>query len=65
VCHRTGIEGIECCHTIGIKENYCKFCKLAFISAFEVFTLNRNSLNHDVISLPVTVTNCYTKELSK
>jgi len=47
------------------KENYCKCCKLAFISAFEVFTLNRNSLNYDVISLPVTVTNCYTKALSK
>jgi len=47
------------------KENYCKFCKLALISAFVVFTLNINSLNHDVLSLPVTVTNCYTKALSK
>jgi hypothetical protein len=39
------------------KEYYSKFYKHALISAFEdvnnltVFTLNRNSLNHDVLSL--------------
>jgi hypothetical protein len=43
-------------------EYYGAFCKLAFITAFEdinnltVFTLNRNTLNHDVLSLPV---HCY------
>jgi len=43
-------------------ESCRKFCKLAFITAFEdindltVFTTNRNSLNHEVLSISV---HCY------
>jgi hypothetical protein len=48
------------------KEYYCKVFKQGFISAFEdvsnltVCKVNRDSLNYDVPSLPVTVINCYT-----